>query len=268
MKDTIKVMLQYYKMEHKHNMQFPVASVINILAVLLRESTSIWVIYLTLSRFGHINDWNMDEMFFLFSLLFLTYSGVVMLFADMRDFSQFVRDGKFDRIMVRPQGLMIQLISSHADGTAALGHGCLGIILFVISANKVGIIWNVKNILYYIFTILGGILIQGAVFIFFSALCFYLIEVRNIKDILYWNTRKFAGYPISIFNKGIQFVMIYLVPFAFVNYFPAQYLLRKEDMAAYPQIYMYIAPFVGIVLYGAAYLFWRYSVRYYVSTGN
>ncbi len=268
MNNTIKVMWQYYKMEHKRNMQFPAASLVNVIAVFVRESISILVIYLTLLRFDHINDWNMDEMFFLFSLLFLTYSGVVMLFADMRRFSAFVRDGKFDRIMVRPQGMMIQLISSNADGTAALGHGFLGLVLFVVSANNVGITWNAVNILYYVFTIIGGILIQGAVFVFFSALCFYFVEVQTVRDILYWNTRKFAGYPISIFNKGIQFIMIYMVPFAFVNYFPAQYLLRKPDMAAYPEIYMYIAPFLGIVLYILAYLFFRYSVRYYTSTGN
>lgn len=80
--------------------------------------------------------------------------------------------------------------------------------------------------------------------------------------------RKFAGYPISIFNKLIQSVMIYVVPFAFVNYFPAQYLLRKDDMANYPQIYIYIAPLVGVVVYLAAYVFWRISVRHYKSTGN
>ena len=86
--------------------------------------------------------------------------------------------------------------------------------------------------------------------------------------ILYYNARKFAGYPISIFSKGIQAVMIYVVPFAFVNYFPAQYLLRKDDMVLYHEAYMYIAPLVGVVIYVIAYLFWRISVKRYTSTGN
>lgn len=80
--------------------------------------------------------------------------------------------------------------------------------------------------------------------------------------------RKFAGYPISIFSKGIQFLMIYIVPFAFVNYFPAQFLLRKEDMTLYPQYFMYLTPFLGTGMYIIAYLFWRYSLRYYKSSGN
>ncbi|WP_432650816.1 ABC-2 family transporter protein [Huintestinicola sp.] len=62
--------------------------------------------------------------------------------------------------------------------------------------------------------------------------------------------------------------MIYVMPFAFVNYFPARYLLRKDDMTGYPQIFMYLTPAVGIVMYLTAYLFWRYSIRFYKSSGN
>ncbi len=80
--------------------------------------------------------------------------------------------------------------------------------------------------------------------------------------------RKFAGYPISIFHKVIQIIMIYVVPFAFVNYFPAQFLLRKPDMAQYPAVYMYITPVVGIAMYMLAYGFWKYSLRFYKSSGN
>ena len=93
-------------------------------------------------------------------------------------------------------------------------------------------------------------------------------ELESVREIFYWNMRKFAGYPISIYSKLIQGLMIYVVPFAFVNYFPAQYLLRKPDMANYNEVYMYIAPLVGVVVYALAYVFWRVSVKRYTSTGN
>ena len=121
---------------------------------------------------------------------------------------------------------------------------------------------------YYLGAIIGGVLIQGGIFIFFSALSFYFVETGSIREIFYWNMRKFAGYPISIYNKFIQMIMIYVVPFAFVNYFPAQYLLRKEDMALYNEMSMYIAPLVGVVIYILAYIFWKISVKRYTSTGN
>ena len=62
--------------------------------------------------------------------------------------------------------------------------------------------------------------------------------------------------------------MIYIVPFAFVNYFPSQYLLRKEDMQQYPEICLYLTPVIGVVMYVLVYLFWQYSIRFYKSSGN
>ena len=85
---------------------------------------------------------------------------------------------------------------------------------------------------------------------------------------MYWQMRKFAGYPISIFPKVIQFLMTYIVPFAFVNYFPASYLLGKDISNKYNNAYLWAVPFIGMVLYALVYLFWRYSLRHYKSSGN
>ncbi len=264
----LKIAIQSLKMSIRGRMQYRVDSLVATLAVFVREATNIVVIYLTLLKFDSINHWNINEMLFLFSILFLTYAIVVALFADLRDFSCMIREGRFDRLIVRPRGILFQLILNNADVLAVCGHGTLGILLFVISAGKVGITWDIPTILYYVSAIIGGVLIQGGIFIIFSALSFYFVETGSIREIFYWNMRKFAGYPISIYNKLIQAIMIYVVPFAFVNYFPAQYLLRKEDMALYNDAYMYIAPLVGIGIYLVAYVFWRVSIRRYTSTGN
>ena len=124
------------------------------------------------------------------------------------------------------------------------------------------------TIIYYVLAIVGGVLIQGAIFLFVATLNIYLLETDNLMELMYYNARKFAGYPISIFHKVIQIGMIYVVPLAFVNYFPAQFLLRKEDMAQFPEIYMYLTPLIGILMYLAAYFFWRYSIKFYKSSGN
>lgn len=266
--NEIRIAIQSLRMSVHTRMQYRVDSLVASVAVFVRESANIVVIYLALLRFDRINDWNVNEMLFLFSILFLTYAFVVSLFADLRDFSCMIREGRFDRLVVRPRGLLFQLILNNADIIASVGHGTLGIVLFLVSANRVGITWNLPTILYYISAIIGGILIQGGMFIIFSSLSFYFVETNSIREIFYWNMRKFAGYPISIYNKLIQFLMIYIIPFAFVNYFPAQFLLRKPDMTHYPEYYMYLAPLIGVVVYLIAYGFWRISVKRYKSTGN
>ncbi len=266
--DTLNLIGVYTKTIMKAWFQYRVDAVLKSLAVFLREATGIIVIYFTLLKFDTLNGWNMYEMFFLFSLLFLTYGIMILFFTGLRDFGRTVRDGSFDRYILRPRGLLFQIIFANADWFAALGHGGLGVVLFLISAWKVGIQWNVWLAAYYIVTIAGGVLIQGAIFLFLATLNIYLLETNSLKDLFYWNMRKFAGYPISIFHKSVQAIMIYVVPFAFVNYFPCQYLLRKSDMQQYPEIFMYLTPVIGVGMFVAAYLFWKFSLRYYKSSGN
>lgn len=163
---------------------------------------------------------------------------------------------------------MFQLIFVDADWFAAIGHGGLGLVLFIFTAGRVGIHWDAATVLYYMLAVAGGVLIQGAIFLFLATLNIYLLETGSLKEVFYWNARKFAGYPVSIFHKAVQVFMIYVVPFAFVNYFPSQYLLRKPDMQQFPEIFLYLTPFVGVGMYLLAYLFWRYSLRHYKSSGN
>lgn len=266
--DTIHLMGVYTRTAMKSWFQYSADAVLRSLAVFIREAVGIVVIYFSMLKFDTLNGWNLHELMFLFSLLFLTYGILIIFFTGLRDFGKTVRNGGFDRFILRPRGLLFQLIFSDADWFAAIGHGGLGIALFVLSAGNVGITWNAGTILYYVTAVMGGVLIQGAIFLFLASLNIFLLETNSLKELFYWNVRKFAGYPISIFHKAIQFCMIYVVPFAFVNYFPAQYLLRKDDMAGYPPVYLYLTPAVGIVLYLAAYGFWRYSIRFYKSSGN
>ncbi len=266
--DTVYMVGVYTRTIMKSWFQYKVDAILRSLTVFLREATGIFVIYFTLLKFDTLNGWDIQELLFLFSLLFLTYGILIVFFTGLRDFGKTVRNGGFDRFILRPRGLLFQIIFSNADWFAAIGHGGLGIVLFVISAGNVGIVWNLRTVIYYIAAVIGGVLIQGAIFLLLASLNIYLLETKSLKDLLYWNMRKFAGYPVSIFHKAIQFCMIYVVPFAFINYFPAQYLLRKEDMAGYPAVYMYLTPVIGVCLYLAAYGFWRYSIRFYKSSGN
>ena len=268
MKDTLNLIGVYTRTIMKAWFQYRVDAVLRSLAVFLRESTGIIVIYFALLKFESLNGWNMYEMFFLFSLLFLTYGIMIIFFTGLRDFGRTVRDGSFDRFILRPRGLLFQIIFVNADWFAAIGHGGLGLTLFLISAGKVGVHWNLRTVVYYLLAIGGGVLIQGAIFLFLATLNIYLLETGSLKELFYWNMRKFAGDPISIFNKPVQILLIYIVPFAFVNYFPSQYLLRKEDMQAYPEVFMYLTPVIGVIMWILAYCFWRYSIRYYKSSGN
>lgn len=270
MKDTITMFYQYSRVTMKSWFQYRVDAILRSLAVFLREATGIISIILVFLKFdvNGINSWNINELVFLYSFLFSTYGVLIIFFTGLRDFGKTIQDGTFDRFLLRPRGILFQIIASDSDWFAAIGHGMLGIVLFSYAISNIEVVWTVGNILYLASSLVGAILIQGAIFLFFASLSFYFVKASNVRGVLFWNLRNIAGYPISIFPKILQYLLMYVVPFAFVNYFPAQYLLRNDDLANYPDFYLYLTPILGIVMYLCAYYFWRIAIKHYKSTGN
>lgn len=265
---SIKMFGYYTKISMKSWFQYKIDAILRSFAVFLREATAIMAIYITLLKFDSVNGWNLNEIVFLFSFLFLTYGIMIIFFTGLRDFDKIIIKGDLDRYLLRPRGVLFQVLSSNSDWFAAIGHGLLGLILFFISASNVGIIWNISNLLYCIIIIFGGVLIQGSIFLFAASMNFYFLNSsKSIEELLYRNGRKIAGYPISIYHSVIQFFIIIIVPFAFVNYFPAEFLMKKSNNI-YPEFLYYLAPFIGILLYALSYLFWKVSLKRYKSSGN
>lgn len=267
-KEEYFLLTRYIRIVIKIWFQYKVDAILRSFAVFLREATGIIVIFFTFQKFTNINGWNINEMLFLFSFIFLSYGILILLFTGLRDFEYLIHTGEFDRFMLRPRGLLFQVVVWDADYFAAIGHGTLGIFLFMATTSKVGITWNVMNILYCISTIIGGVLIQGAIFLILACISFYSIKNGSVKELFYYSGRKLAQYPISIYPKLIQNFLIYIVPFAFVNYFPTQYFLQKQDLGSYWRGFMYLNPVIGIGLFFIAYLFWNHSIKKYSSTGN
>jgi ABC-2 type transport system permease protein len=85
---------------------------------------------------------------------------------------------------------------------------------------------------------------------------------------IFFNSRRFAGYPISIYPWVIQKLLIFVIPFGFVSYFPAQFFLQKPEIGNYWSGYMYMPLLVGIIMYALVYAFWKVGLKNYSSTGN
>ncbi|WP_438432808.1 ABC transporter permease [Gorillibacterium sp. sgz500922] len=259
---------RYARMNLKLVLEYKLNRSLITLAIFCREMISVVVMFLILLRFLHIRGWDLHELLFLYSFLFLSYSLFVFLFAGIRDFDNMVHSGEFDRLLTRPLGLMYQIIAARIDFSATLGHGIVGVLLFVNTAFSVGIDWTWRNALYYVLVILGGTIIQASLFLLSACFSFWAVKTENVRNLLFFNARRIAGYPLTFYPVFIQKLLIFAVPFSFVNFFPAEYFLRKEDFGSFWDGYLYLTPAVGLLMFGLVYLLWKKGVRSYTSTGN
>lgn len=82
--DFLSLTALYTKMIFRSWFQYKVNAVLSSLAVFLREATSIIVIYFTLLKFDELNGWNIYEILFLFSLVYVTYGILIIFFTGLR----------------------------------------------------------------------------------------------------------------------------------------------------------------------------------------
>lgn len=266
--EATELFYHYAKLSLKVTLEFKLDRSMITLAIFCREMIAVVVMLLILARFLHIRGWDVNQLFFLYSFLFLSYSLFVFIFAGVRDFDQLVHSGEFDRYLTRPRGLMFQVIASKIDLPATVGHGIVGAILFMNTAFSVGIQWTTQNILFYASVVVGGAVIQASIFMLTACMSFWAIRIENIRNLIFFNARRIAGYPISFYPSLIQKMLIFIVPFSFVNYFPTQYFIRKDDMELFWDGFMYLTPVVGVLMFVVVSLFWRFGIRHYSSSGN
>jgi len=258
---------QYSRMSLASQFRFRVDAILRTVAVFVREFASVVIVLLMLQSFTSLGGWTLPETIFLFSFLFLSYGILISFFTSFRDFEGIVHSGQLDRYLLRPQGLMFQLIASKADFLASIGQGSVGIVLFIWAAQGAGMVWNLPNLTFLVMSLISGVLIQGSIFIFFSALNLYTIKTGNTFGKIYYSIRRFAVYPINIFPAAVQAILVFAVPFAFVNYFPAKYLLGKTIQDGWPDWMPWLGLGVGFIMFFAVRLFWNSSIKRYTSAG-
>jgi ABC-2 type transport system permease protein len=141
-------------------------------------------------------------------------------------------------------------------------------LLFVGAARRVHVQWTAWHALFAALSVLGGTLIQASILLVSAAVSFWTIRTTNLRNLIFFNLRRCAGFPLSVYPALLRLLSVYVVPFAFVNYFPAQYLLKKPDGYAFPWIFAYAAPAVGVALFAGALLIWSKGLARYSSAGN
>jgi ABC-2 type transport system permease protein len=93
-----------------------------------------------------------------------------------------------------------------------------GLLLLSYASNALSIVWPIQNIILITLTILGGVLIIFSVEIILSTITFWVIRSRMLSEIL-WPLTRFIEFPLEIYNPFIIFILTFVLPFGFINYY-------------------------------------------------
>ncbi len=75
-------------------------------------------------------------------------------------------------------------------------------------------------------------------------------------------------FPLTIYPAEMVKALTFLVPIAFVNWYPSLYVLGRPDPFGLPEAFQFAAPVAALALGLLAAVAWRTGVRRYRSTGS
>lgn len=248
-------------------MQYRVSFLIMLTVTGIGLATELAAIVILLNRFGDLAGWSVGEVALLYGLASVAFGLAEMVGAGFDAFPATIRRGEFDQILLRPAGAFSQVLSADFQ-LRRLGRIGQGVVALALAFSWTTISWTPLKALYLGVTLLSGMVMFTALFVFGAALCFWTVESIEVINSVTDGGNQLASFPLSIYHELMQRVFVFVIPLAFVSYIPALYLLDRPEADDWPAWLPLLSPIAALLLGLAARAAWGVGVRHYRSTGS
>lgn len=226
------------------------------------------LVWILMDRFKTINGWEQYEVLLLYAFNLLSYAlASFFLFNPTTHLATMIKDGTFDEVLTKPLNSFLYLICREFN-SAYISHTLLSLFVIGLCFYNLGYTFTLLSFFYLILVLIGGTLIQGAFLIITAVPSFWVIENNGLRSILFFQAKNFINYPVSIYNKSIHILLTFILPYAFINFFPVQYFTNTNDFIGFHPVFQYLTPVVGLFLFFLSILFWNFGINNYKSTGS
>jgi ABC-2 type transport system permease protein len=215
-------------------------------------------------RFGNLAGWTFGEAALCFGVTNTAFALAETFARGFDAFSSMVRLGEFDRVLLRPQNTVIQVLGARTDVTR-IGRIIVSVAVLCAIIPGAGVAWSVSKAVTLGLMILGGAATFAGVFILGSTVCFFTLEGLEVINIFTDGGRELASYPLPVYGKWIARFFTFVIPYGCMNYLPLLYLTGRAER--WPVVYMLI-PLLGFAFILPCTLVWRFGVRHYSSSGS
>jgi ABC-2 type transport system permease protein len=192
--------------------------------------------------------------------------GVAHLFiGTVEDIGTHVRTGTLDTMLTRPVPLIVQI---GADRFAFRQLGRVTQSLVVLGYGAGAVSWTPGRILLALVAAVAASAIFFAFFVGFSCLQFWTVDAGETSNAFTYGGNTMTQYPMTIFPREVLKSLTFVIPVAFVNWYPCLALLGRPDPFGMPSWFAYVSPVVAVLTLALAGLAWRTGLRHYTSTGS
>lgn len=257
----MKLYLKFLAMHIKRSLAYPAAFFIDFVGRwLFMLNVFLGILFITM-RFDTVGGYKLPEILLCYGVLLLGYSICESFMRGFDLFSYILRDAQFDRLLVRPRGLILQVLC-HEMSPIQLSRAIQAVAMIIYAVFKVDFAWTVYKVGVLLLMILCSILLYAAVFLLYASVCFFTLEGLEVMNIFIHGSQEFGRYPFNIYGNVILFIFTFILPMALVQYWPLRYLMGTAPF------WYGLLPLLALLFIIPCLLFWRFGVKHYRSTGS
>ena len=265
--DTVRLYCRSMAMLLKSQLQYPASFLMQTLAQLVMEGGEFMAVLLIVDRFDRLNQWLPGDLYFFFGVMSVTFylteifgRGVTGAFPGM------VRSGQLDTLLLRPRGVLTQVLCSAID-PRRITCIAVGAAALMIGSRQARVAWTLLKVLALGEAVLLGMLLLLGLFMIEAVLCIYSVKSVELVNALTYGGRSACEYPVTIYPRPLRVVFTVLAPFALVLQVPAGYILDKP-LFSWPGWTAFATPMAGAAVFALMYFVFRRGMRFYRSTGS
>ena len=266
-RSDIGIALRIAALRLRGQMQYRTSFLMQIFGNFIVNFAEIIVLWSLFQHFEDLGGWRLEEVVFLHGLSMVMFSLGDTVANGVQTVPELIRDGNFDRTLVRPMTSYIQAMVNEVSlrHFGLLGQGFL---LLGIGMATVATDWTVAKLLYLTVVILSGLALFAALFTIEAILSFWTVNSIEAVNAFTYGGSDLGQYPLHIFRQGMRFLFLWVIPVGFMTYYPSLYFLDKPDPLGLPEIAPFVSPVAAIIFCFVVGKGWAFAIRHYRSTGS
>jgi ABC-2 type transport system permease protein len=247
--------------------QYRLSFALNLLGTALISFLDFAAILILFTQVEALGGWTAPQVAFLYGIATFSFALTDLVIGHLDLLPQMIRQGDFDLILVRPLGSLFQVIASDYS-LRRLGKAFQGLVVLVVAVIYLDVDWSVDKVAMTLLTIPTAFAIYSGIWIAFATVAFWLVDSTEVANAFTYGGQTLAQYPVNIFGPWLRRLVVFVVPLAFIAYFPALYVLDKSDPLGLPSTFRFASPLVAALALAGGGLLWKAAVRRYRSTGS
>ena len=258
----MRLLLKYTGINFKSQMQYKVNFILLSLGQFLISFATFIGVYFMFSIINIVDGFTYGQVLLCFATMNLAFSLTELFTKNFQNIPSLIGNGQFDRSLVRPRGILFQTVASRVD-FCRFGRTLQAVIVFVYAIPNSGVLWTFDKIFTLILMIVCGSLVFSALFLIGASFAFFATQGFDFMNIITFGGREHGSYPFSIYGKEVLTFLTFVIPLALFQYYPLLYLLDMERSVLYM-----LTPLLGLLFLVPGYVFFRFGLRHYKSTGS